>query len=45
MSTKNRWGPAPEEQYYRMTATGLVEISMEEPEESLVITPDDTNEG
>jgi DNA repair protein RadA/Sms len=31
-STKNRFGPAPEEQFYQMTATGLVGISKEEAE-------------
>lgn len=28
MSTKNRFGPAPEEQFFQMTETGLVEVEL-----------------
>ena len=31
-STKNRFGPAPEEQFYAMTATGLISIPKEDAE-------------
>jgi DNA repair protein RadA/Sms len=41
MTMKNRWGPAPEEQYYRMTPTGLVEIMLDE---TSVVDNEDTSE-
>ena len=32
MTMKNRWGPAPEEQFYIMTPSGLVETTLESKE-------------
>jgi|SRR5271157_1415603 len=30
MTMKNRWGPAPEEQFFEMTPTGLIEVTLDD---------------